>query len=182
MIQAIDVCVNPFFPQFRNQYTRLGYWKFFGGSLHQMAQEGWDVELLLRSMDAANVEMAGLVAFSAANPVNGDDCFIPAEKLKPIIDSHPRRFFGLVGVNPLAGFQSVQFAPRYIERAVKDLGFKAVHLALHWFDMQPGDKRLYPIYEKCLELGVPIVMPLGAKCAPAFGSTGVWLNRICSIR
>ena len=38
---------------------------------------------------------------------------------------------------------------------MKELGFKAAHLALHWFDMQPNDKRLYPIYEKCLELGVP---------------------------
>ena len=62
--------------------------------------------------------------------------------------------------------------PRYIDRAVKEFGFKAVHLALHWFGLQPGDKRLYPIYEKCLELGIPIVMPLGAA-PPRSGARNV---------
>ena len=116
--------------------------------------------------------MAGLVAFCAANPSNGADCFIPAEKLKPILDSHPQRLFGLVGVNPIASIQDAYYAPRYLEHAVKDLGFKAAHLALHWFGMQPNDKRLYPIYEKCLELGVPIVMPLGSA-PPRSGARNV---------
>ena len=68
--------------------------------------------------------------------------------------------------------QDEYYAPRYIERAVKEFGFKAAHLALHWFGMQPNDKRLYPIYEKCLELGVPIVMPLGAA-PPRSGARSV---------
>ncbi len=172
MIRAIDVCVNPFFPEFRSQYARFGYWSFLGGVLCQTAQKGWEVGSLLRSMDEANVEMAGLVAFCAASPRNGDDCFIPAEKIKPLLDLHPGRFFGLVGVNPLADIRNEYYAPRYIERAVKELGFKAVHLALHWFDMQPSDKRLYPIYEKCLELGLPVVMPLGAA-PPRSGARSV---------
>lgn len=107
MIQAIDVCVNPFFPEFRDKYARLGYWNFLGGSMLRRAKSGWKVEDLLCSMDEAKVEMAGLVAFCAANPSNGPDCFIPAEKLKPILDSHPQRFFGLVGVNPLAQFKTI---------------------------------------------------------------------------
>ena len=116
--------------------------------------------------------MAGLVAFCASNSVNGQDCLIPASKLKPIIEAHPKRFFGLAGVNPLAQIQDEYYAPRYLERAVKEYGFKAAHLALHWFDMQPSDKRLYPIYEKCLELGIPIVMPLGAA-PPRSGARNV---------
>lgn len=55
---------------------------------------------------------------------------------------------------------------------MKDLGFKAAHLALHWFGMQPDDKLLYPIYEKCLELGVPVVIPLGAA-PPRSGARNV---------
>lgn len=172
MIQAIDVCVNPFFTEFRDQYLRFGYWNFFGDNMLRTAQGGWKVDGLLRAMNEANVEMAGLVAFCAANPQNGADCFIPAEKLKPILDSHPQSFFGLVGLNPLAPIQDPYYAPRYLERAVMELGFKAAHLALHWFGMQPGDKRLYPIYEKCLELGIPIVMPLGAA-PPRSGARNV---------
>jgi predicted TIM-barrel fold metal-dependent hydrolase len=172
MIQAIDVCVNPFFPEFKDKYARLGYWKFLGGDVLRMAQKGWEVEALLQSMDAAHVEIAGLVAFCASSLSNGEDCFIPAERLKPFLEAYPKRFFGLVGLNPLVPPQNEYYAPRYIERAVKEFGFKAAHLALHWFGMQPNDKRLYPIYEKCLELGVPIVMPLGAA-PPRSGARSV---------
>lgn len=172
MIQAIDVCVNPFFPEFRDQYARFGYWKFLRGGEYEKAQAGWTVDALLKSMDEGQVEMAGLVAFCAANSVNGEDCFIPAGKLKPVIDKQPKRFFGIVGVNPLLSMRDEYYAPRYIERAVKDLGFKAAHLALHWFGLQPNDKRLYPIYEKCLELGIPVVVPLGAA-PPRSGARNV---------
>ena len=76
MIQAIDVCVNPFFPEFKDKYSRFGYWKFLDGGAYQKAQQSWTVENLIQSMDEAKVEMAGLVAFCASSPVNGEDCFI----------------------------------------------------------------------------------------------------------
>ena len=165
MVKAIDICVNPYFAKFKDKYGRHGFWKFLGREWKERAAKGWSVEGLLQSMDEANVEMAGLVAFCASSPSNGEDCFITAEELKPVIDAHPSRFFGLVGLNPLLNQGDQYYAPRYLEHAVKNLGFKAAHLALHWFGLEPGDKRLYRIYEKCLELDVPVVMPLGA--APA---------------
>ncbi len=172
MIQAIDVCINPFFPEFKDKYSRFGYWKFLDGGAYQKAQKSWTVEKLIQSMDEARVEMAGLVAFCASNPVNGEDCFIPAASLKPILDSHSGRLFGIVGVNPLLTIRDEYYAPRYIDRAVKEFGFKAAHLALHWFGLQPNDKRLYPIYEKCLELGIPVIVPLGAA-PPRSGARNV---------
>ncbi len=162
MTKAIDVCLNPFFPQFKDRYTRFGYWKFMGPQWVHDAQRGWSVDELVRRLDEANIEMAGLVAFSACSSSTGSDCTISADELKPFLDAHPTRLFGLVGLNPTLGISDKHFAPRYLQHAVKDLGFKAAHLALHWYGMEPSDKRLYPIYEKCLELDVPIVMPLGA--------------------
>ncbi len=162
MVRAIDACVNAYFPQFKEKFARFGWWKFLGSEWVNDSRKGWTPESLIAAMDATGVDMAGLVAFCAASAKNGDDCFIAAEALKPIIDSHAGRFFGIVGLNPQLGTRDECFAPRYLEHAVKELGFKAAHLALHWYDMEPADKRLYPIYEKCLELDVPIVMPLGA--------------------
>ena len=100
MIQAIDVCINPFFPEFKDKYSRFGYWKFLDGGAYQKAQKSWTVEKLIQSMDEASVD-GGLVAFCASSPANGEDCFIPAASLKPILDSHSGRLFGIVGVNPL---------------------------------------------------------------------------------
>ncbi len=172
MVKAIDVCVNPYFASFKDKYRRPGYWRFLGSEWTKRAEQGWSVDQLVLAMDQASVEMAGLVAFSASSSANGEDCFIAAEDLKPIIDSHPQRFFGLVGLNPMLATGDKYFAPRYLERAVKELGFKAAHLALHWFGLEPGDKRLYPIYEKCLELDIPLMMPLGAA-PPRSGARSV---------
>ena len=169
MVKAIDGCVNAYFPQFTEKFARFGWWKFLGSDWVNDSRKGWTPESLIAAMDEGGVAMAGLVAFCAANAVYGEDCFIPAEALKPIIDSGPGRFFGIVGLNPLLGIRDQYFAPRYLERAVRELGFKAAHLALHWYGLEPADKRLYPIYEKCLELDVPIVMPLGAAPPRAGG-------------
>jgi len=172
MIKSIDVCVNPYFSKFKDKYLRPGFWKFLGPEWQKQAEKGWSEKQLLSAMEQANVEMTGLVAFCASSPANGEDCFIAAEELKPILDSNSKNFFGLVGLNPKLKSTDKYFAPRYLEHAVKNLGFKAAHLALHWFDMEPGDKMLYPIYEKCLELDVPIVMPLGAA-PPRSGARNV---------
>lgn len=161
MIKAIDVAVNAFLPPFAARFSKFGYWRFLGAEWEKKARQGWAVESLLESMNRANIEMAGLVAFYASSEANGEDCFISAEELAPILAAHSKRLFGLVGLNPLLTSAHRYFAPRYLERAVAEHKFKAAHLALHWFDISPGDKRLYPIYEKCLELDVPVVIPLG---------------------
>jgi predicted TIM-barrel fold metal-dependent hydrolase len=171
MVKAIDASMNAFFPQFAKRSSRFGYWKFLGPRWEQLARVGWTVDVMIAAMDRADVKMAGLVAFSAANSTNGADCFISAEELAPIFQAHPGRFFGIAGLNPLLPPGHAYHAPRYLERAVKGLGFRGGHLALHWFDMSPGDKRLYPIYEACMDLDVPIVIPLGAAPPRSGGRT-----------
>ena len=172
MIKAVDVSANSFFPQFAKRFSRFGYWRFLGAKWEKQARAGWTVESLLSVMDRANVAMAGLVAFWASSAANGEDCYIAADELAPILKAHPGRFFGIAGLNPLLPPNHRYYAPRYLERAVKELGFKGGHLALHWFDVGPADKRLYPVYEKCLDLDVPIVIPLGAA-PPRSGATTV---------
>ncbi len=162
MIRAIDACVNPFFPEFVSRFNGFGYWKFLGQDWETKARKGWPVEDLIGAMDRSGVDKAGLVAFWASSPSSGDRSFITARELLPVLKTHSDRLFGVVGLNPLLPVSDQYYAPRYLEQAVREYGFKAAHIGLHWFDMAPEDKRLYPIYEKCLELDVPIVLPLGA--------------------
>ncbi len=160
MINAIDACVHPFFPQFAAKYSQFGYWEFLGPEWQAKARKGWEVQHLIGTMDNAGVAITGLLAFWSV--ADSKDCFITPEELNPILQEHRDRLFGLVGLNPLLPISDRHFAPRYLEHAVKEFGFKAAHIGLHWFGMSPSDKRLYPIYEKCLELDIPIVLPLGA--------------------
>ncbi len=72
-----------------------------------------------------------------------------------------RRFSGKVigfaGINPLRGMKSVQA----VEHAVRNLGLKGVSIDPYGGLVQANDRRLYPVYGKCAELGVPVVITCG---------------------
>jgi len=72
-----------------------------------------------------------------------------------LFERYPGRFFGEVGVDPNRGMQAV----RSLERTVQlHPAIRAASLAPCLLDPQVpiGDKRCYPVYAKCIELGVPI--------------------------
>ena len=77
-----------------------------------------------------------------------------------------------MGVNPLLPFEHERYGPRYLVHAVRDLGFKAAHVALHSFGLAPNDKRLYPIYDTCVAVDVPVVLRLG-MAPPRIGALSV---------
>ena len=52
-------------------------------------------------------------------------------------------------------------ASRRLEHAVTKLGFVGAHTYPHWFELPPNDRKYYPFYTKCCELGVPIQMQVG---------------------
>jgi len=44
---------------------------------------------------------------------------------------------------------------------VGELGFVGAHLYPHWFGLAPDHARYYPIYARCEELDIPIMMQIG---------------------
>jgi predicted TIM-barrel fold metal-dependent hydrolase len=44
---------------------------------------------------------------------------------------------------------------------VRQHGFKGAHMYPHWFGIRIDDPRMYPIFEKCVELDVPISFQTG---------------------
>jgi predicted TIM-barrel fold metal-dependent hydrolase len=79
------------------------------------------------------------------------------DHLAEIVQKFPKRFVAFAGVDPNKGMSAV----REVERAVKGLGLKGVALDpyLHW--KPANDKIFYPIYAKCAELEVPIMLTAG---------------------
>jgi predicted TIM-barrel fold metal-dependent hydrolase len=70
---------------------------------------------------------------------------------------YPDRFFGVAAVDlehPVA-------AVRELERAVKDLGFKALRVVPWLWKRPPTDALYYPLYVKCIELGIPFCTQVG---------------------
>lgn len=108
-----------------------------------------DPDAVVAMMDRFGVAMAQI----SVNP------FKPEGALA-LFEQYPTRFFGEVGVDPNAGMEGV----RALERAVKlHPNIKAASAAPCLLSPQVpiDDKRFYPIYGKCCELGIPINMLVG---------------------
>ncbi len=73
------------------------------------------------------------------------------------VRAYPDRLVGLAGVNPLKRIDAVH----EIERAVGALGMKGVSIDLP--GVQADDRMMYPIYYKCADLHVPVVITQGPR-------------------
>lgn len=68
---------------------------------------------------------------------------------------HPDKFVAhYLCLNPAEDDDMV----RVIEREVKDLGFKGVNIQPWVHRLYANDKRYYPVYDKCQELGIPVTI------------------------
>jgi predicted TIM-barrel fold metal-dependent hydrolase len=75
------------------------------------------------------------------------------------LKDHPDRFFGSYEVNPNLGMKGV----RDLVRAYEELGIKAASAFPAGMSPQVpiNDKKLFPIYAKCIELDIPICCTTG---------------------
>ena len=70
---------------------------------------------------------------------------------------HPTRFHGVATVDLSHPVQAV----KELERAVKDLGFKALRVIPWLWKLPPNDRLYYPLYVKCVELDIPFCTQVG---------------------
>lgn len=159
--KAIDMSINAFLPESSYKHLALGLWKASGPAWEDKVRKGWDAEYMVAMMDRGNVEKSCLISLCSAVGVGGEELIVPIEEVIPVLEKYPDRFVGFVGISPIQKWGSPYYPPTYIERAVKQHGFKGVHMYPHWFGIRVNDRRMYPIYEKCAELDVPISFQTG---------------------
>jgi hypothetical protein len=71
-----------------------------------------------------------------------------------IVGEHPGRLTGYCTVNPGAGDDMAAV----VEREVTERGMRGVNLQPFSYRVMAADKRFYPLYQKCQELGVPVTI------------------------
>ncbi len=110
------------------------------------------VDETLVAMDAADVEISLLSAwYGPQGPL------ISNEEVAAQIDAAPGRFRGLASAdirNPLE-------AVREVRRWVDGARFVGVRIVPWLWDLPPNDRRYYPLYAACVELGVPLCTQIG---------------------
>ncbi|WP_118135466.1 amidohydrolase family protein [Oceanicella sp. SM1341] len=87
---------------------------------------------------------------------------IPNETVAEFVAAHGPRFIGFAGVDPWQPGAAAEF-----ERAVTGLGLRGLNLQCFELKMTPDDARLFPLYEKAIELDVPVNIHCGINFSTA---------------
>ena len=118
---------------------------------------GVEIDDYLKMMDAAGIERSLLVAVRCGPQGHKTSVAVPYQWVADICAAYPDRFSGLAGIDPTRGMAQLD----ELERAVDDFGFVGAHFYPHWFHMPPNAPQLHPIYAKCCDLDIPIMMQVG---------------------
>jgi predicted TIM-barrel fold metal-dependent hydrolase len=82
------------------------------------------------------------------------------DRTSRIVREHPEAFAcGFALVDPRTPMDAV----REIDRAYHDLGLRGVIFEPAFLDISPTDARCYPVYAKCVELGIPVGLHTGVN-------------------
>ena len=73
-----------------------------------------------------------------------------------------------IGYDPF----DIEGSLKEIEKAVKEYDFKYVYFHSMSYGLAPNDKKFYPLYAKCNELGIPVSVQVGHSAEPMPSTLG----------
>lgn len=90
--------------------------------------------------------------------------WIENEEIYEMVKKYPDRFIGVGAIDATNRSKALED----VERCIRQFGFKAIVIepGTHKDGMYADDRRLYPVYEKCIELGVPVFLLAGGNAGP----------------
>ncbi len=152
------------------------------GELKCQVEQAWgegydDGEALVAAMDAAGVATVlatDLLAWSYRRHVR-----FAADMREAITDlsrRYPGRVVGLSDYDP----HDIGGSLRRLEEDVRERGFRGVYVHIYGYDIGLDDRRMYPLYAKAQELGVPVSMQVGhvLEAMPSIHGRPIQLDRI----
>jgi len=84
------------------------------------------------------------------------------DTLRRLIDESGGRLIGGASYNPFRIKEELE----EIEKAVKEYGFKYIWAHPITYGLRPDDKKMYPLYIKCMELDIPCCLQVGHSAEP----------------
>lgn len=110
------------------------------------------VAFTLAAMDHAGVAQSLLSAW--VGPLGS---LISNDEVAGFVAQAPDRLIGVGSVDIRKGMTAV----REVRRCIEQLGFKAIRVLPWLWEAPPTDRRYYPVYVACCELGVPFCTQIG---------------------
>ena len=172
-IEIIDFRARPPSVEFRGYFKpdHVGFFARRHGILKLApSYHQGSVGMFFEEADRAGVDKM-VVANRMVPAVKGSPpCDIPNEHVADLVRAYPDRLVGIAGIDVGGGFGDPVAAARH---AVTELGMRGIHIspgrsALY---TQPDDRRLYPLYELCAELRVPVLIMTGPHSGESLQDT-----------
>ncbi len=153
---VIDFRARPNTEQYMSMYPDAGPWARF---FHCSRPQPVSLAAFIQALDGVGLSRA--VFTGRQTPVNT----LSNDYVHECVQAYPDRLFGFAGIDPTKG----EAAVREIERTVTELGMKGISIDPHSSKRTPDDDIWHPLYDKCTELGVPVIVTMGpivGKWAP----------------
>ena len=119
------------------------------GELDVWSRHGSDAAAMVAAFEAAGIDHAVVQA-----EWDSGDYRAMNDAVVRIVQQHPERLTGYCTVNP--GTDDDMAA--VVEREVTERGIRGVNLQPFAYRLMANDRRFYPLYQKCQELGVPVTI------------------------
>jgi uncharacterized protein len=167
-IRALDCWVNPHTPELAGSEKPEFLVRVATDYFHREKElaQGTPLDEMVQMMAAAGID-GGILSVNAADP-------------KPYAEMaarYPGRFLLSAVIDPLQGMEAV----RTTERLVKEYDVRLIRMVPFLFSRPPNDKVCYPIYAKCIELGVAVSVNTGipGPPMPAEPQRPLYLDEVC---
>ncbi len=118
----------------------------------KLLENGLTTEQIVEAMDRAGIQRLMLSAWHRPGQWVHHNNDVSA-----MVNQYPERFSGVAAVNLEKPVEAV----RELERAVKELGFKALRVVPWLWNRPPNDKFYFPLYVKCIELDIVFCTQVG---------------------
>ncbi len=110
------------------------------------------LEATIAAMDEAGVRIGMISAWWGPHGP-----LITNDEVAGFVASYPDRLVGVASVDLHRPMEAV----RELRRCVRQLGFRALRIVPWLWNLPPDDRRYYPLYAECIELGIPFCLQVG---------------------
>src|SRR5215510_2866218 len=148
---VIDAWAQPAFANALAKLPEIARLFKASGSSH-LLETGLTAEQIVEAMDRAGIRTLMLSAWHRPG-----QWIFHNDQIAEMTRQFPGRFVGVAAVNLEKPVQAV----RELDRAVRELGFKALRVIPWLWKLPPNDKLYYPLYVKCIELDIPFCTQVG---------------------
>ncbi len=151
-VRAIDAWAQPAMTQIFERVPEVARLFAQSGVPPEMVASGLTPDDVVQLMDLADVDRLMLCAWCRPGR-----WIVTNDEIAEWVARHPTRFVGVATVD----LEKPTAAVKELDRAVRELGFKALRVIPWLWNLPPSDRHYWPLYVKCIDLDIPFCTQVG---------------------